>query len=129
MKKINRRIFKPFMFICLGLMAVMLMSAARPCDPPGKPKNLEIVNVGKDKCTISFSSPKNDGGSPISGYIIEYRYKGGVWQKAFPFPVLAYMVTIPNLIEGHEVEFRVSAVSTQGGQGMPCDPSDFVLIK
>lgn len=129
MKKINRNFFKPFMFICLGLMAVMLMSAAYT--PPGAPRNLKIVSVGKDKCTISFTSPRDDGGSPIQGYIISYKYKGNsLWVRAFPkVLVLAYQVTIPYLTEGKEVQFRVSAVSTEAGEGPPCRSSDFILLK
>ena len=50
MKKINRNL-KPFMFICIGLMAVMLMSATSPCEPPGKPRNVEIADYGNGCCT------------------------------------------------------------------------------
>lgn len=117
------------MFICLGLMAVMLMSAAVAYDPPGQPGQPEIVNVGKDECSIKFTPPKDDGGSPICGYIIEYRYAGEVWNQAFTELKLAYEITIPNLTEGKEVEFRVSAVSTLGGQGPSSDPSEMVLLK
>lgn len=74
MKKINRNFFKPFMFICVGLMAVMLMSAASPCDPPGKPGRPEIADYGNGWCTVRFTPPKKDGGAPITKYIVEKRY-------------------------------------------------------
>lgn len=129
MKKINRNIFKPFMFICLGLMAVMLMSAASPCDPPGIPGKPVIVDYGKDWCEIEFTPPKSDGGSPIAGYFIEYRYRGGIWEKISKYTILAYRLKINSLIPGNTVEFRVSAVSTKGGQGLWSDPSEPHIIR
>lgn len=124
MKKINRNFFKPFMFICVGLMAVMLMSAAEPYDPPGKPG---MVDVGNDYCTIKFTPPASDGGSPITGYRIGYRDKrGGLWENR-PELATKYTVKIDGLTEGSEVEFRVSAVN-KAGEGEPSETSEFVLI-
>lgn len=117
------------MFICLGLMAVMLMSAASPCDPPGAPGKPEIVDYGIDYCTIKFTPPVDDGGSPICGYLIDYRYKGEVWIKLTENPVLAYEIKISGLIGGREIEFRVSAVSTKGGEGPHSDSSEPHLIR
>lgn len=127
MKKINRRIFKPFIFICLGLMAVMLMSAARPCDPPGKPGRPEIAEWGEGSCTIRFTPPRSDGGAPITDYIVEKRYRGGgEWEKAVK--QLDYEIKVDNLIAGREVEFRVSAVN-KAGQGEPSDPSKPFIVR
>ncbi|WP_065220095.1 MULTISPECIES: fibronectin type III domain-containing protein [Butyricimonas] len=119
MKKINRNFFKSFMFICVGLMAVMLMSAVNLCDPPGPPGQPKVIDYGIDWCTIQFTPPTHDGGSPICGYLVDYRYRGEVWK---PFtkketPILAYKIKIPDLKAGKEIEFRVSAVSTEGGEG------------
>ncbi len=129
MKKINRNFFKPFMFICVGLMAVMLMGAANPYDPPGAPGKPEMVDVGNDWCTIKFTPPTSDGGSPIQGYRIGWRYKGGTWNTTPADKLLpGYKVTITGLREGSEVEFRVSAVN-KAGEGPPSDASGFFYIK
>ncbi len=129
MKKINRNFFKPFMFICMCLMAVMLMSAARPCDPPGQPGQPKVIDYGIDWCTIKFTPPADDGGSPIYGYFIEFRYEGNVWVKLTKDPILTYEIKISNLIGGREIEFRVSAVSTKGGEGPHSDSSEPHLIR
>lgn len=126
MKKINRNFFKPFMFICVGLMAVMFMSAANPYDPPGAPGKPEMVDVGNDWCTIKFTPPESDGGSPITSYLVDYRYKGGRWTRGAEVPKCK--ATVPNLIKGLEVEFRVSAVN-KGGEGPHSPSSDVILIK
>ena len=75
MKKINRNFFKPFMFICLCLMTVTLISAAL-CKPPGRPDPPRIVSIGKTWCTIEYTAPKDNGGCAIKGYSIGCRYKG-----------------------------------------------------
>jgi projectin len=94
MKKINRNL-KPFMFICIGLMAVMLMSATSPCEPPGKPRNVEIADYGNGYCTIRFKSPRKDGGSPITNYIVEKRdARGGRWEYGAEGPYYELKVII-----------------------------------
>ncbi len=126
MKKINRNFFKPFMFICLGLMAVMLMSAAEPCEPPGKPENVEISDYGEGYCTIKFNRPTVDGGAPITNYIVEKRYRGGEWMRAAK--QLAYVIKVADLEVGSVVVFRVSAVN-EAGQGEPSDPTEPFVVR
>ena len=112
MKKINRNL-KPFMFICIGLMAVMLMSATSPCEPPGKPRNVEIADYGNGYCTIRFKSPRKDGGSPITNYIVEKRdARGGRWEYGAEGPY--YELKVNNLVPGSEMKFRVKAVNAAG---------------
>lgn len=121
MKKINRNFFKPFMFICVGLMAVVLMSATVPYTTPGKPENVKIVDWGAGTCTIGFTKPVDDGGAPITSYIVEKRdVQGGRWVECAED--IFYEITVDNLIPGREYEFRVSAVN-KAGQGMPSEPT------
>lgn len=114
------------MFICIGL-AVMLMSATSPCEPPGAPRNVEIADYGNGYCTIRFMPPRNDGGAPITNYIVEKRDTGGGrWEKGAEG--LDYEITVDNLIPGREVEFRVSAVN-KAGQGMPSEPTKPFVVR
>ena len=88
-----------------------------------------MVDVGNDWCTIKFTPPTSDGGSPIQGYRIGWRYKGGTWNTTPADKLLpGYKVTITGLREGSEVEFRVSAVN-KAGEGPPSDASGFFYIK
>jgi len=53
----------------------------RCTDPPGKPGRPEVVDWDKDRAEIKWSPPKNDGGSPLTKYVVEKKMKGGMWEK------------------------------------------------
>ena len=49
--------------------------------PPSKPGRPEIIDYDKDYAEIKWTPSKDDGGSPISKYMIEKKKKGGEWEK------------------------------------------------
>ena len=54
--------------------------ARDPCDPPGTP---EATHVTKDTIVIEWTKPEYDGGSNITGYIVERRdLPEGRWIRA-----------------------------------------------
>ncbi|CAH1785273.1 unnamed protein product [Owenia fusiformis] len=93
-----------------------------PYDPPGAPGKPECKGTTPDSISLRWDPPRSDGGSPITGYVVEKREKGDKrgWTKATVSPILDPEITVPNLIEGHEYEFRVAAVNKAG----PGDWSD-----
>ena len=53
-----------------------------PVDKPGAPSTPVCKGTTEDTITLSWSPPKNNGGSPISGYKLEKREKGDKkWSK------------------------------------------------
>lgn len=60
--------------------------------------------------------PASDGGSKITGYIVEKREVGGpsVWQKCNEYNVTDCEYTCLNLIERADYEFRIFAVNAAG---------------
>lgn len=42
-------------------------------DCPSSPRNLTVTDVAEDSVSISWEIPEDDGGSPITGYIVEKR--------------------------------------------------------
>lgn len=71
----------------------------------------------------------NDGGSPITGYVIEKREKGSPrWIKAGETGPHDTKGTADNLDEGVEYEFRVRAVNA-AGPGEPSAASNSVITK
>lgn len=78
---------------------------------------------------LQWPVPKNDGGSPITGYIVQKKEKGSpYWVNAVHVPADQSSTTVPDLTEGQEYEFRVIAVNA-AGQSEPSEPSDFVTAK
>ena len=98
--------------------------AKDPYDPPGKPGCPEVKETTKDSASITWAAPDDDGGSPITNYVVEMRRKGdkkwSVVNKTEKVTGLEY--TVPDLKEETEYEFRVTA-ENKAGQGPPSDPS------
>jgi len=98
--------------------------------PPDAPSLLEIVDVDATVARLKWKAPGNDGGSPLTFYIVEYKQRTEEeWQqfpktKADKNPKAA----VDGLTTGGKYEFRVFA-ENRAGRG-PC--SDVVgpqLIK
>uniref|UniRef100_A0AAX7SJW8 Titin n=1 Tax=Astatotilapia calliptera TaxID=8154 RepID=A0AAX7SJW8_ASTCA len=78
---------------------------------PGSPKNLE--------------APSEDGGSPVTGYIIEKHDKEGVrWTRCNRQTVTDLSFKVKGLLESHNYEFRVAAENSVG-VGEPSSPTVF----
>lgn len=81
--------------------------------PPLAPK---IVKVGKNYVDLIWEPPQNDGGSRITGYVIEKREVGGpaVWVKCNEYNVLDCSYCCLNLTERGDYEFRIYAINAAG---------------
>uniref|UniRef100_A0A3B3ZAD0 Fibronectin type-III domain-containing protein n=1 Tax=Periophthalmus magnuspinnatus TaxID=409849 RepID=A0A3B3ZAD0_9GOBI len=81
-------------------------------DTPGPP-NLYVTDVTADSASLSWTKPLHDGGSLITGYVIEYQKKDtDQWVHATTVKALDY--TVADLIEGAEYTFRIMAVNASG---------------
>ena len=87
---------------------------------PVQPRDLGSTS---DSITIQWTRPRNDGGSPITGYVIEKRkVGGGGWSKACHAVVSDVNYKVTGLEENCEYEFKVAAVNA-AGQGPWSPPS------
>ncbi|XP_037720926.1 twitchin isoform X30 [Drosophila subpulchrella] len=102
--------------------------AKNPFDEPGKPENLKATDWDKDHIDLAWTPPLTDGGSPISGYIVEKKDKYGKWEKTLEVPADQCKATVPDLVEGQAYEFRVSAVNA-AGPGEPSDATPSIIAK
>ncbi|KAK1165619.1 hypothetical protein AOXY_G14202, partial [Acipenser oxyrinchus oxyrinchus] len=82
-----------------------------PPAPPGKPVASDIT---ENAVTVSWTMPKSDGGSPISGYIVERREISGKWIRVNKTPVLDLRYRAHGLFEGNTYEFRIFAENMAG---------------
>lgn len=97
------------------------IEAKNPFDEPGKTSAPEIIDYDKDFVELKWDKPEKDGGSPITGYIIEKRDKFNPnWEKCAEVEGDIPKGKVTDLIEGTPYEFRVRAVNKAG----PGDASD-----
>lgn len=60
-------------------------------DPPGAPGTPDIVDWDKDLVDLKWLAPSRDGGSPITGYLIEKKEVGTTkWTKAAEVCVILF---------------------------------------
>ena len=97
---------------CEGILPVVIMDKPSPPEGP-----LEVKNIDADNVDLKWRPPKDDGGCPLTGYLIEKRDKttGGQWVPAvINVPATATEANVGKLIEGHEYEFRIMAENSEG---------------
>ena len=104
------------------------ITAKDPFSRPEKPGVPVPTDWDKDHVDLEWTPPKRDGGSPITGYIIEKRPKFGSWEKAAEIDGNRTSGRVPDLTEGQEYEFRVIAIN-KGGPGEPSEASAPIVAK
>lgn len=97
--------------------------AMDPFTVAASPTNVQVTSVTSQAMTICWERPSSDGGSSISGYVIEKREKTGLrWCRVNKKPVYDLRVKASNLREGCEYEYRVFAENSAGlsASSVPC---------
>lgn len=85
------------------------------CVKPSAPGIPEIKKVHSKSVELKWTPPENDGGSKITGYIIEKRQAGTeFWIRAYPHQIVSNELEVNDLVENSEYEFRVKAVNKAG---------------
>lgn len=107
-----------------------IVLAKNPWDEPGKPKNAECFDWDKDRANLRWQAPDSDGGSPITGYVIEAKEKFGKnWNKVKEVgPNELEAIVTDGIKENSTYEFRVRAVN-RAGPGEPSDATKPIVAK
>ncbi|XP_074757193.1 obscurin isoform X8 [Athene noctua] len=83
-----------------------------PTQPPADPV---VKNKTETSVTLSWSPPKMDRPIPIDGYIVERKkLTGFTWVRCHESHVPVPEVTVSNLLEEADYQFRVCAVNAYG---------------
>lgn len=93
-------------------------------ETPGKPRNMDAVDVDADHITLQWEPPEDDGKSPITQYVVERREKSEKdWKRLGTVPAEGdgkHQLVDDKVVEDKEYNYRVRAVN-KAGAGDPCD--------
>ena len=99
-------------------------------DVPDRPEGpVEISNITKDSVTLSWQPPNKDGGTPLTGYVIEQRdTRRTQWVKTGSVDKDTTTFVASKLLEDNEYVFRVTAVNAEG-ESEPLESQDVAKPK
>ena len=100
-------------------------------DKPTPPRDVAVKDVFADSCLVTWNVPEDDGGAPISGYVVEAMdlESRGKWMEAADSTVADELsFKCVNLMEGHKYKFRVRAKNRKG-VSEPAEAKDTITAK
>ena len=96
---------------------------------PGKPDDIQVTDVLKDRCKVKWDKPKDDGGLPLSSYVVEKMELGtGKWVPVGKCDAEKQEMEVLGLDPGKKYHFRVKAVNEEG-EGEPLETETPILAK
>ena len=96
---------------------------------PGPPVDVDVSEVTKDSAVVTWKTPESDGGSPITGYVVERSLAASArWLRVNKQPVTELKLKVEELVEDNEYMFRVLA-ENKVGPGEPSQPSKPVMAR
>ncbi len=82
---------------------------------PTRPSNQMVTAGPPGSATVSWTTPANNNGSAITGYVVTPRYKAvPLTSAAVSFPAGATSGTVSGLIHGQPYTFVIAAVNANG---------------
>lgn len=94
-------------------------------DKPGPPAAFDISEITNESCVLAWNPPRDDGGSPITNYIVEARQTDKEEWVKLSATVKDTTFKACKLIAMKEYIFRISA-ENQYGIGIPTEHTPII---
>lgn len=91
-------------------------------DTPGPCQEIKVKNITEEKCTLSWKEPLEDGGDPITHYIVERRDTNRLNWVIADAECKALVCNITRLFKNNQYIFRIRGVNKYGA-GVPLQSS------
>ena len=87
-------------------------------DTPEAPRSFELAEVSRAGIVLQWDVPRHDGGSPVSGYVVEraQAYSNRFLRLAHLLSASETTYRDVNVHDGYEYEYRVCA-ENEAGEG------------
>lgn len=83
--------------------------------PPSKPIGpIEVSGINKTSAKLSWKPPTHDGGSPLTGYLVEKREGRRPWTKVDKISPELTEFQVTGLTEGADYSFRITPINKLG---------------
>lgn len=83
-------------------------------DKPGPPRNLQVSEVRKDSCYLTWKEPEDNGGSVITNYVVEKKDVASAQWVPISSSSKKHSLLAKHLMEGTQYLFRVAAENQYG---------------
>ena len=98
-------------------------------DVPEKPRALSVDEIRAEHVKVSWVKPEDDGGTPITGYVIRVLdLEGGDWMVVAETKAATLNASIKGLKPGHLYQLEVCAVNKEG-ESNPTRTKDPILAE
>ena len=98
-----------------GAWSTAAMATPAPAATAPAAPDAPTLTPGDGQLEVSWDAPSSDGGSPITGYNIQYRTDAGSsWDAHSDTDASTTTTTITSLTNGQRYEVQVQAVNAQG---------------
>jgi serine protease len=106
-----------------GILDAGRLPLAQSATVPGAPTGLTAVATSATTASLSWSAPANDGGSPITGYVVEESIDGSAYAERDRPSATPTEVDFAGLTPGATYRYRIAAINAEG-TGAFSAPSD-----
>ena len=84
-------------------------------DVPSAPVGpLSVSDLTESTCMLSWQPPTSDGGTPLTGYVLQFREGRRSWRNLEKLPADQTTYKATSLIVDNEYTFKVTAMNAEG---------------